>query len=430
MRYGKLGVAIAASALVAFFFSVLPNGTLENLRTGSGPPIPVTGLPAPESALALPADYGSRGMRKEPWTTCGPPIPLARLPDHVAAVDSDLTLYADYGDVRGDYVVLYLVNRTDRDLAFYSQDDDIYVKLETLSDFGYWERVERHWYSDCGNSYFAHPRLNAGYFFQFLGYSPRNGEKRTVRYRMYNSVACAVQSEKRGPFGAWADCELTEIDLVSGQTEGFVLPEEVEQCRSDRFSASNGCFEVVARIAADLTIPFHGGFHDAGRSTAIRTLQRFGDGRSLEVLQRLLDDDDDQVRVAAVEAITMIVPKLNSAAKLRQQLLNDEDSRIRAAAIRGLEWLPELDTMVPYLEELLEEPALEVRVAALFNLILLAPHCNDALSLVEGLFCDPDPTIREIVEVNLRIIDDRMANPEKFRRSDELWAAARKSSGY
>lgn len=393
MRYRKLGVAIAASALLAFFFSVLSHGTLENL-----------------------------------WTTCGPPIPLARLPDRVPAPDGKLTLYADYRDRRGNYVVLYLVNRTDRDLAFASQDDDIYVKLETLGDAGFWERAERHGYSDCGNSYFAQPRLNAGHFFKFFGHSPRNGERRTVRYRMYTSVACAVESEERGLMGAWVDCERTEINLVSTQTVGLVLPEEVEQCRSDRFSASNGCFEVVARIAGDQTIPFYGKRNDAGRNTAIDTLRRFGDGRSLEVLERLLVDDEERVRVVSVEAIARMAPKLNSAATLHEQLLDDQDSRIRAAAVMSLVWLPWLDTMMPYLEGLLGEPAPEIRVAALFGLIRLAPDCSEALSLVEGMIADPDPMIRKIVEVNLSIIDERMANPEKFRRSDELWAAIRKKN--
>ena len=288
MRYRNLGAAIAASTLLAICFSVLSHGTLENLATSSGPPIPLTRLPdsvsAPEGEPTLYGDDRSRGTRQNLWTTCGSPIPLVRLPDRVPTPEDELTLYADYRDVRGNYVVLYLVNRTDRDLAFSSQDNDIYVKLETLSDSSYWERAERHWYGDCLGSYYDQPRLNAGYFFQFLGYSPRNGEKRTVRYRMYNSVACAVESEERGPFGDWIDCERTEIDLVSSQTQGFVLPEEVEHCRSDRFSASNGCFEVVARIAADSTIPFYGGWHDAGRSTAIRTLQIPREGHRPELV--------------------------------------------------------------------------------------------------------------------------------------------------
>lgn len=360
-------------------------------------------------------------------TTCGSAIPLALLPSRVPAPQGELTLYADYTARRGEFVVLYLINRTDQDLEFSAQDSDIYVKLETLNEAGYWERAQRHGYSDCGNSYFYSPRLNAGHFFKFLGYSPRDGERRTVRYRMHQDAACVVEGEDRGPIAYLFKCEqIKKIRLVSNQAIGFVLSEELERCRRDRLSATTGCFEVVARIATDLSIPFYGKFHDAGRSTAIGTLRRFGDDRALAVLQRLLDDEDERIRNASVEAIARMASKLKPAGTLHETLLNDEDPVIRASAIGGLAFLPHVETLVPYLEGLLEDPELRVRGRALFVLIGLARECEEAFALVEGLADDPDPDIQKIVEVNLRILDEARADPEQYERSEALWDLIRK----
>ena len=52
-------------------------------------------------------------------------VPLKELPARVKAPAGRLTLFADYKDVRGEQVTLYLVNRTGKKLAFDSQDGEL-----------------------------------------------------------------------------------------------------------------------------------------------------------------------------------------------------------------------------------------------------------------------------------------------------------------
>lgn len=386
-------------------------------------------LPALALSLAMTATMFwalSSSADEDLRPTYGRSIPLALLPSRVPAPQGELTLYADYTSGHGESVVLYLINRTDRDITFPVQDGDIYVKLETLSDAGYWERAERHRYSWCGNSYWPQPRLNSEHFFRFLGHSPRNGERRTVRYRMYSGAACAGGAPD--PFGmSCFDGEFLKINMFSNSTVGFVSPEDVRHCRGDSMSAAYGSFEVVAELAADPSRPSFGrGEGEGSRSVAIGALRRFGDERALAVLEGLLDDEDERIQIASVLAIARMASKLKTAGALHEKLLNDEDPVIRASAIRGLASLRHVETMVPYVSGLLEESVLEVRDAALSVLFGLARECEEAFELVEELADDPDPDIRRTVELHLRYLDKRRANPEEYEFVRKLWAQIRK----
>jgi hypothetical protein len=105
------------------------------------------------------------------------PEPIEILPKHVVSEEGELTLFSDYDgvssydyyDTRYQYAVLYLINRTNRNIGFLHQGGDPYTKLEALNEAGKWERAEGHIFSGCGNSYFGMPVLRPGQFFQFLG---------------------------------------------------------------------------------------------------------------------------------------------------------------------------------------------------------------------------------------------------------------------
>src|SRR6185503_18670570 len=106
-----------------------------------------------------PAAAAVAGERPPAARLAGDPRPIAELPASVAAPEGQLTLYADFANVRDQHVTMYLVNRTGRTIDVPNQDGDPYLKLEAQSAAGQWERAQRHMDSDCGNSYMSRPSL-------------------------------------------------------------------------------------------------------------------------------------------------------------------------------------------------------------------------------------------------------------------------------
>jgi hypothetical protein len=68
-------------------------------------------------------------------------VPNHALPSSVEAPEGKLTLVADYAAPRTEGILLYLVNRTGRPVSIPHQDGDIYLKLETQSPDGRWQRA-------------------------------------------------------------------------------------------------------------------------------------------------------------------------------------------------------------------------------------------------------------------------------------------------
>lgn len=152
--------------------------------------------------------------------------PIAKLPQHVVAVDQQLTLFADFANPTAKGVPIYIVNRTSQTISLHEQDDDLYLKLEYESAPGTWTRALSHSYSDCGNSYGVE-NLGAGRFILESGYRPTQGNKAKVRYRFY------------GHNGA----------IASNAGEGLVDPAEVERAATDTMTIRCGSFDFLRRVA-------------------------------------------------------------------------------------------------------------------------------------------------------------------------------------
>lgn len=112
-------------------------------------------------------------------------LEINELPKQVVAPDGQLTLFADYDDVWRNQVVLYLVNKTDKEIDVPAQDNDLYVKMETQNSQGEWVRAQTHRNSWCGNSY-RMVRLKPNTFITLLGFQPTHGRKQTARYKIYS----------------------------------------------------------------------------------------------------------------------------------------------------------------------------------------------------------------------------------------------------
>jgi hypothetical protein len=160
-------------------------------------------------------------------------FPMAMLPGRVLATPGDLTLFADETDVRGEQIVLYLVNRTREPIRFDAQDGDIYIMLEGKAKDGKWERAQRHARSGWEGSFRVKPELPAGHFHMLLGRYPKGGETRRVRYRIH-----------------------TESGAVSNEIDGRVLPGEILWSRVDDLSKDGADFDRVTEIAlAEIPLP-------------------------------------------------------------------------------------------------------------------------------------------------------------------------------
>lgn len=224
-------------------------------------------------------------------TRVGTPDALERLPEHVPSNDGKLTLFADYSDVRGDHVVLYLINRTDRRIGFSAQDSDPYVKLEALSESGQWERAQRHVFSWCGNSYMAVPALCPGEFFRFLGYYPTEGDPSVVRYRIFRDSALVLNDppDELESYGIFPEKqEKIPLNLVSNEGRGRVLKSDIDMARYDKLAVRFGSFDAIREMALGLAEPSTRTWERRSRKEAVDALQRFPDKRAAAAFEGLL----------------------------------------------------------------------------------------------------------------------------------------------
>jgi len=239
-------------------------------------------------------------------------IPLEKLPAHVEAPAGRLTLFADYKDVRDGHVALYLVNRTGTTQVFESQDGKLYLKLQAKEPDGTWARAQGHVFSWCGNSYFIEPALPDGHFWRLRGLFPAKGEKREVRFRHYGT------------------------GLVSNAGEGRIDPAEIEKCRGDSFAARFGDFATVAAIA-DGKVQTTKRDHIRVRPFAAYHLRRFKHARCVALLERLLREEDPQVRRNAVTSLGSLGDLAEPARPAMKRLAeSDPDEGVRDAAKRAL----------------------------------------------------------------------------------------------
>lgn len=298
---------------------------------------------------------------------------IDRLPKHVKAKSGELTLFADYTDIRDYGIVLYLVNRTDRRIDFATEDDDVHVMLEALSESRRWERAQTvHDYVGCGNSYYNRT-LAPGEFFRFLGYQPTEGKPTTIRYRMYTD----------------------SVNPISNAGPGRARSAEIVSSRRDRLVLGFGSFDAVRDLALGTV---RGTWLGGSRPRAVEALRRFPPEVSTEVFIALLGDADGRVREEAIKSIGMIGAEFPPAEERFQALLTDENVDRRAVAIRTLSDRTLSRDVIRDARRLLGDMDVKIRGAAL---VVLGKACGEFPEVHKILIeygNDPDPVLQRFLK--------------------------------
>ena len=336
-------------------------------------------------------------------TSAKTPEPIGQLPAHVHSSAGEVTLFADYDDVRGDYVVLYLVNRTDRRLGFSARDDDVYVKLEAKNDVGAWERAQIHWNGSCGASCWHIPSLRPGEFLRFLGYFPSEGEPRTVRYRVYSETAFVLPDESPDDqrFN-YRNSQKVALNLVSNAGAGRTRATDIAGTQRDSWAIRYGTFATVRALALDAS---ESALRDRPlrprrprRSEAVAALRRFPDKATTAVLETLLEDDDLSIRRAAIRVLAIIGPQCPEAEVRYQQLLQDEDVNSRAVAIVSLADRAVTVDIIRDMQRLLEHKEPMFRAAAVGVLMQSCMKLPEAHAVLEAYKTDPDELVQSLLD--------------------------------
>lgn len=276
------------------------------------------------------------------WVRSDPPRPVSALPDFVTASPGEATLFADFVGAREEGIAVYLVNRTGRPLELPAEDGDLYLKLETASSEGAWQRAQGHAFSTCGNSYQT-VALEQETYVRFLGWWPREGTRRRVRYRLHN-----------------------DLGLVSNVGWGVVAGDQLLACRYDAFAVGaaeeaelerwaggdlllSGKGRVEAQVRAVRQLVFKADDHGAiirlieAETTPLPVLVACYEvlntcsSESFEgEMLRALEGENRSRKEAAVRALTRVGPVVSS---IRQSLL----------ALAADPQTPDLHALVEYL---------------------------------------------------------------------------------
>jgi len=219
------------------------------------------------------------------WTKHFPELSFSNypVPDKVEAPFGKLTLYADYTESSEGTLLLYVINRTFKEVELSSQDGSIYTKLEYKTDQGDWERAQPHLYSWCGNSYDNPIKLSPGEYRKFVGYIPKSGELKEIRYKRY------------------AD----DVPLVSNIGTGYIRAKDVDAARNDAMAIKSGNLESVSSIALgnhEFNPPYVGFF--PARESAIAQLGsgKFPEDEVIPILEKIVATESDQALIISAQS--------------------------------------------------------------------------------------------------------------------------------
>lgn len=347
------------------------------------------------AGAAEPAASDSNAL--PPQGQAGEPQSLSTLPSYVDAPAGKLSLYADFDHPIEKGIVLYLINRTERAYGFESQDDDIYIKLETKADDGRFVRAQTHRYSTCGNSYLNGPLLHPNRYCRLLGYQPRNGKKATIRFRMYHDFVNRRDTSENGThtttFGRGRGKE--PITLISNEGVGLAWEEDIASARFDAMAIPYGDFETMLAMAMGRAKPADR-YQRWSRNDAVLALGRFSSDEACEALAKLIHDKD--VMECAVQALAKMSVESPSAETLYLNILNHEVDAMRAVAIAALTSRHVDETTVQFGKQRLKEKNATIRLAAVSLLAQLADRFPEAKRAVIEHTNDPDSDVRLLVE--------------------------------
>jgi HEAT repeat protein len=115
---------------------------------------------------------------------------------------------------------------------------------------------------------------------------------------------------------------------------------------------------------------------------------------SVAALRRCLADDDPAVRIAAVTALTTVLPKKDSV-PLAARLLRDPNPGVRVLAAELLGRIgPAAREAIPALKEALGDCEYRVRIAAAKAIGQMGPTASEAFSAVAALLHDEVDDVR------------------------------------
>lgn len=296
---------------------------------------------------------------------------------------------------------LYLINRTEHRIAFFSQDDDLYTKLEAQTERGTWERAQTHAYSGCGNSY-HHRILRPNEYFRFAGYLPSEGEERPIRYRLLQDMALILDdsTDERQISHKYYKRELKElpIQLVSNEGRGRVLSSNIEAAKRDGLAASFGTFETVRDIANGIIVPQTNGLD---RFNAVVALGRFPTTESLSLLKHFLNDSDPHIPTAAMRGIAKMGLNFEPAEQLYQELLRSGDSGLKCLAMMALDQRVVSPALIQFAKDQLSHDDLSVRAVAMTVLAWECQKDPEIKAFLNTAYDDPNPKIRSVFETIL-----------------------------
>jgi HEAT repeat protein len=143
----------------------------------------------------------------------------------------------------------------------------------------------------------------------------------------------------------------------------------------------------LGRVALELLLPFAENAHGATRRAAAEALGCFRDTQASAALEKLLNDADPAVRIAALVSLATAESKWSAMTPG----LSDADPNVRVAAVDAIGQLRDSEA-VPALLERLRDEHWEVRCAAANALALLGE--NSTVFAIATLFEDRDADVR------------------------------------
>ncbi|WP_395753722.1 hypothetical protein [Prosthecobacter sp.] len=225
------------SVALMMLMSVLAGGAAEADETAEARPVIVNG---------------------ELWMPKG--TPMAKLPEGIASTEGKVTLFADYARAKkGEPIDVYLINRSEKDLALTAEDGDVYLKLEARGADGTWKRVQPHLFSRCGNSYHMKPVVQKGCFYLIKGHQPKAGDAGRIRFHLYLQEG---------------------LDLSTDTGDGLVSAEEAQKAAHDELVIRTASFEKVRDLATGAQVAE--GSADEQRVARLLAIQELGLGRFKE----------------------------------------------------------------------------------------------------------------------------------------------------
>lgn len=300
---------------------------------------------------------------------------LGNLPASVVAPDGKLTLFADFSDVTGEGVAMYLVNRTKEECQVPYQDRDIYAKLEVQLPDGNWQRAQSHRYSTCGNSY-GDLHLQPGQFLNIRGFHSSEGETYPVRYRLYG-----------------------KLDVSSNVGTGNVARALIDECADDEMAIRTGNLALVQKVLAE-GIPSKDDYYARRRyDSAISRFGKVPAAESVPVLKKLLAEvSPDNPRFSTLVRL-LYEHGANHWADVARTVLASEASEKRSLFLFHSQWLAKDIDDQSLLEELFQRAN--------------DPQAADLRALFVLLASQKDPAVRSRARKFLERVqsDERYARP-------------------